>query len=112
MNPRLSHAQVLLVTLYLLQASAIAWCQAASPAGKSLPFELYSNQVYVEARVNGSRPMWFILDSGASGCPLDLARARAMRLKMPQTRQGTGAGSGTVSVAQVEGATVRLMGVD
>ena len=78
----------------------------------TLPFELFYNGIYLQAQVNGSRPLWFVLDSGASGCIVDLIHARALGLKTKDTVQGRGAGAGTVDVVRLEDTYASLPGVD
>src|SRR5215469_12708345 len=68
-------AAVILVFL----ASAAAWPQSApfdhkfyNDSGPAvIPFDLFKNQIFVPMQVNGSRPLWFILDTGANTAALD-----------------------------------------
>ena len=53
---------------------------------------------WLEVRVNGSAPLWFILDSGAGGCVLDLKQSQALGLPTEGHAKGTGAGAGTYDV--------------
>ena len=46
-----------------------------------IPFELSNNLIIVPVRVNGSRPLHFIFDTGASISVLDPGTARSMRLR-------------------------------
>jgi hypothetical protein len=51
-------------------------------AALRIPFEPGRNLIYLKARVNNSRPLWFILDTGASASIIDglvanLAEVRA-----------------------------------
>jgi hypothetical protein len=69
----------------------------------TIPFELWGRTVLIPVRVNGSRPLSFILDSGASsGAILDLALARRMRLPFGRKLQGSGAGAGTVDLWEID----------
>lgn len=40
-----------------------------------------SNQIYVQARLNNSEPMWFILDTGATWSILDVDKAKELNIK-------------------------------
>jgi hypothetical protein len=75
----------------------------------TIPFELYFNEIYVPVRVNGSEPLWFVVDSGAGGWIVDRAHATRLGLHLEQeTAQGTGAGSGTYDVSYVKDVTFSL----
>jgi hypothetical protein len=84
----------------------------STPSNQSLatiPFELYFNEIYVPVRVNGSEPLWFVVDSGAGGWIVDRAHATRLGLHLEQeTAQGTGAGSGTYDVSYVKDVTFSL----
>lgn len=69
--------------------------------------------VFLRARVNNSRPMWFVLDSGASfPFVIDTRRARGLGLKLRGhlTREG-GAGPGAYEVALTRGVSISLGGL-
>ena len=56
----------------LVLALAASCAASAAPAGATrVPFRFHENHIYVEARVNGSRPLTFLLDTGATGSYLD-----------------------------------------
>lgn len=54
---------------------------ARDKSARHIPFELIGNHIYVRATVNGSRALWFLLDTGATRSYLDAEGARALRLK-------------------------------
>jgi hypothetical protein len=60
----------------------------------SIPFDFAKNQVFLKVGINSSAPVWFVLDSGASGCVADTALAHKLGLKIEGERQGTGAEKG------------------
>jgi hypothetical protein len=70
---------------------------AAGPAGPlaTVPFEEFGSSVFLPVSVNGSRPLWLILDSGANTCIVDQARARELGIQPQEEGRGTGAGAGT-----------------
>ena len=76
-----------------------------------IPFDLYANVPFVQARVNNSPPLWFILDTGAGGSGIDAARARRLGLKYLDTVRVTGMG-GSVKGGYVGGATFKFPGVE
>jgi hypothetical protein len=83
--------------------SAMGWCQAApdhrfygEPARTVIPFDLYKNQIFVPMQVNGSRPLWFILDTGANTAALDETTAKELGFKPEGGAETQGVGSSGV----------------
>jgi hypothetical protein len=69
--------------------------------------------IFLRARVNNSRPMWFALDSGASS-PffIDSRRATVLGLKLQgHFTRGGGAGPGAYEVALTSGVSINLGGL-
>jgi hypothetical protein len=58
-----------------------------------IPFDLYKSQIFVPVQVNGSRPLWFILDTGANTAALD----ETIALKLGLKPEGGGATQGVGS---------------
>jgi len=69
--------------------------------------------VSLPVRVNGSEPMWFALDSGASfGFVLDSRRAKDLRLKLQGNLTGTGgAGPNPYEISLASGVSIDLGGL-
>lgn len=68
--------------------------------------------VFLRARVNRSKPLWFVLDSGASfPFVVDKRRADALDLRVFETTKGSGAGSGEFDIGSTSGLTVNLGGL-
>jgi hypothetical protein len=81
---------------FLLAALSVRAAAAQpAPGVVTLPLELLGSTPLVSVRVNGSLPLMFILDSGASPCVLDEALARRLRLAAIGTGAASGAGKGT-----------------
>jgi len=78
----------------------------------NIPFELTSNHIYVQAKVNGQGPLWFIFDTGAGVTVLDQARAETLVLEMQGQIEGRGAGEGSTNVSVIPGASFELPGVE
>jgi hypothetical protein len=91
--------------------SALGSNQDAAKLPLSIPFDFFSNQILIKVTVNGSEPVWFVLDSGASGCVVDNALARKLGVKTEGEKQGTGAGKGTVKVLLAQHVTYGLPGL-
>jgi hypothetical protein len=80
----------------------------------SLPVEISPQHgIFVQASLNGSAPLWFLLDS-ASTSALILDQRRAVELKLPVHGRGlgVGAGEGTFDVTYSHGVSVSLAGVE
>src|SRR5437870_13150427 len=72
-----------------------SWIQKGMPeAGKTIAFDPYRNLIFLPVRVNGSRPLSFVLDSGSGMGIIDRARARELGLKLEKGGQGVGVGDG------------------
>lgn len=63
-----------------------------------VPFDLYKNQIFVPMQVNGSRPLWFILDTGANTAALDETIAQELGLKPEGGAETQGVGSNSVQM--------------
>ncbi len=85
--------------------------QNAAKLPLSIPFDFFSNQILLKVSVNGSEPVWFILDSGASGCVVDTALAQKLGIKVEGEKQGTGAGKGTFKVLFAQHVTYGFPGL-
>ena len=83
----------------------------ATTAPLEVPFEITSNKPFVQVRINGSTPRWFILDTGCSGGSV-IARhcADELELKLsPPVATHLGAGAGVaVGVATTPDVTLSL----
>lgn len=99
----------------LAAALVAATAAAAAPrdAARECPFEITSNKPFVQVRVGGSGPQWFILDSGCSGGSV-IERSCAVRLKLQTVNGDTrhmGAGSGVdVRLATTRDVTLHVAG--
>jgi hypothetical protein len=99
--------------------SAIGWSQAApnhkfysEPKSATVPFDLYKNQIFVPLQVNGSRPLWFILDTGANTAAIDEAIAQELGLKAEGGGETQGVGSSGVQMKFLKNIRFALPGLD
>jgi hypothetical protein len=80
----------------------------------TLPADITSyGGIFLQARINNSLPMWFVLDSGASS-PffIDTRRAKDLGLKLQgRVSRGGGAGPSTYDVAETRGLTISIAGL-
>lgn len=95
--------------IWLCLVAAFAQERAAQPG--VLPFELSNNHLFVQVRVNESKPLWLIFDTGAGQTMLDMRSATALNLKLGQSFQAGGAGAKPITGSFLEGATLTLPSV-
>jgi hypothetical protein len=111
----------LAIRLVLIVSLAMSLAGVAQPSapdvrfasGKSalrIPFKLHNNLIYVQLSINNSRPLSFILDTGASHI-INIRRAQALGLQLRAAGQTSGVGEKYVDVSTAEGVTFRLPGV-
>ena len=82
------------LVLCLILCSTALCADARFSSGKSalaIPFELENNHIYVRVSVNGSRPLSFILDTGAYSI-IHARQARSIGLKLKLIGQAGGVG--------------------
>ena len=77
---------------------------------QDIPFDLYSNHIYLRGRVNDSDSLWIVLDSGAGGNVVNASVADRLGLVSEGSTQARGAG-GVVASGRVSEVTFRLPGV-
>ncbi len=75
-----------------------------------IPFESSDNLAYLQVRVNGSAPLRFVLDTGASVWVIDRALAKTLNLKTEEQGKITGAGS--VDVTYTKNVSFGLTGIE
>ena len=76
-----------------------------------IPFELTNNLVILQVSVNGSRPLAFILDTGASTAVISDSRAKELGLKLEGKTDATTQG-GAIEASFVKGVSLNLSGVE
>jgi hypothetical protein len=100
---------LLLIVLYSsFPASSGARLQASSP--ESVPFEMINNLIFIKVQVNNSKPLSFILDTGASGSVINASRAKELGLSLEGETEAT-TGGGSVEATFAKGVTLSLSGV-
>lgn len=92
-------------------AATVAVPQTSRPA-VSIPFELATRHVIVSVSVNRSRPLSFVLDTGADRAIIRLDVAKQLGLRLEGAVKTGGAGPGTQMGSRVRNATWSLAGHD
>lgn len=78
---------------------------APANAAVSIPFELVARHIVLQVKINDSRPLSFVLDTGDKVAIIDLDRAKELGLKLQgQVRVG-GAGSDVLTGSLVQDST-------
>lgn len=101
-----------LVILALASAAPRSQQTAPKPAPLVIPFELVTRHVVVKVRINNSRPLSFVFDTGDKVAIVDLARAQELGLDLHGQVHVGGAGSGKLTGSLVRGASWTLPGLD
>ena len=86
--------------------------KASTDAPISIPFELVTRHVVVKVKINNSRPLSFVLDTGDKVGIVDTDVAKELGLKLEGQVSLGGAGSDTVRGSMVEEATWTLPGLE
>ncbi len=85
---------------------------SAHSAPITIPFELASRHIILKVRINGSRPLAFVLDTGDRYAIVDFDRARELGLRLEGQIKMGGAGPETAVGAFVREATFSVQGFD
>jgi hypothetical protein len=75
-----------------------------------IAFDPIGKTIYLSARINNSRPMWFLLDTGAGASLIDARRARTLGLKSEGEAATSGRG-GSSEMSFTKGVSFTLPGV-
>jgi hypothetical protein len=95
------------------QASSADFHFLSGRAALGIPFELGgSNHIFIQARVNGSEPSWFILDTGAATSMIDVRLAERLGLKVQGKLEGRRSGDSSIDVGFVKNVVLALPGVE
>ncbi|HEU4874075.1 MAG TPA: aspartyl protease family protein [Pyrinomonadaceae bacterium] len=73
-----------------------------------MKIELCSSIPCLQVRINGSDPLWFLLDTGAQVTVIDNETARLLGLNSEGSFKGEGGGEGTIEVSLVNDITITL----
>ncbi len=111
--------RIVLAALTLLSLSVVAsrpmqtTSKVAAPSlPVTIPFELVTRHIMIPVKINNSRPLSFVLDTGDKYGIVDTARAKALGLNLAGQIKVGGAGSETMDGSFVQGANWTLPGLD
>jgi aspartyl protease/PDZ domain-containing protein len=81
----------------------VAPCGEVSGLGRWYPAEIASNKVFVRGHINNSKPLRFVIDTGAPSGFIDDTRIESLGFRRQQKGSGTGsAGSSSVTLTRLE----------
>jgi len=84
----------------------------ALATGKIIPVEIpITNQIYVQARINNSELMWFILDTGATWTILDVDKANELKIRSEGKRSLDLGQTNTVTTTFAKDASLDISGI-
>lgn len=75
-------------------------------------FDYRNGMIFIPVRLNGSKPLAFVLDSGSARTLVDRSLAKSLGLKASGTGSLQGAGAGRVPIEFIEDVNVGLPGLD
>jgi hypothetical protein len=101
-----------LVTIGAIDRGPAVALQRAAAAPITIPFDLATRHVIVKVRVNDSRPLSFVLDTGANAAIIRMATAQELNLSLYGNVNSGGAGAGTQVGRRVKDATWSLVGLE
>ena len=78
----------------------------------TVPFKLVTRHIVVPVKINNSRPLSFVFDTGDKVGIVDIARAKELGLDLHGEVHIGGAGSDTLLGSHVRGASWKLQGVE
>lgn len=84
---------------------------AGPSSAVTIPFELVNRHVVIQVKVNNSRPLSFVLDTGDKFAIIDLERAKELGLTLQGELRAAGAGSERPTGAFVKDATFTIPGL-
>lgn len=75
-----------------------------------IPFELSDNFILLQARVNDSRPLWFIFDTGANSSVINAGLVKELKLET-RGKVGGNASGGKIEAELLSGLSLSVPGV-
>ena len=101
----------LLLIVFCCSASIAFGAVPKARSSYRIPFELTNNLVVLQGSINNSKPLFLLLDTGASGSVINESRVKELGLKLEgQTKAATG--NGPVEASFVRGVTLSVSGIE
>ena len=107
--------RLILATTFIVGLCAVSLANSSDvqfASGRSalnIPFKIVNNHTYLHTRINNSKPLWFLLDTGAPTI-INQRHAKSLGLKLSHAGQTTGVGEGTADFFWAENISFSLPG--
>ena len=96
--------------LFLSLYGAVVCAQSKpSVIAERIPFTLFNNHIYLQVRVNNSKPLWFVLDTGA-GDIIGIKHAKELNLALYSSEPTSGTGDSLQDVAMTKNISFQIDG--
>jgi len=112
MKRKTAHTFWFLILMLAAAPFCVAQPQSAANAPATIPFEMVSRHIMIKVRINDSRPLSFVFDTGDKVGVVDTEVAKALGLKMEGQLRVGGAGADTLPGSFVKEASWSLPGVE
>jgi hypothetical protein len=99
-------------TLGLLSQAGKSKAKTNPPYQAAIPFELITKHILINLKVNNSRPLSFIFDTGDKFAIIDIDRAKELALSLQGDIQSGAAGAGVLHGSYVQGSLFTMLGLD
>ncbi len=106
-----SIARVLSLIVFSFSASIPFRASPQASRPHRVPFEITNNLVILQGSINGSKPLAFILDTGASTSVISDSRAKQLGMKLDGKTDATTQG-GSIEASFVKGVSLNLSGIE
>src|SRR6202023_2533951 len=101
-----------ILVLGLLLTGAASQTTQPSTSVVTVPFDLVSRHIFLKIKINDSRPLSFIFDTGDKFAIVDMTRAKELDLNLGHEIKVGGAGGGMLTGAMIQGSTVTIPGLE
>ena len=75
-----------------------------------IPFKLLNNHIYLTLQINNSKPLWFILDTGAPTI-IDLKQAKQLNLELNSSEKAYGVGNASDNASLIKNISFQLKNI-
>jgi hypothetical protein len=103
---------ILCVLLFSTGTSTVIAQSNSKNRAQIIPIQLTERgHIFVPVRVNNSKPLWFVLDSGSANSLLNKNLIESLQLKVEAVGEAVGAGQGADEALLTSGVSLELSGI-
>jgi Aspartyl protease len=81
---------------YFGRGSVASTARVSEMSSAAIPFQLADSLIYIQASINGSHPLWMMLDTGSSVTVFDETVSKMLGIPFPDEGNVAGPGQGSV----------------